>query len=363
MSDLRWPTIPDPDGTLPGQLRTLTEIKMAMELLTGQRGFDPSYSIDNMRTTLTKTLNDLTATVSENRLVAVNENAALAQRTTLIEAEITAARQGDPSLNARIVSVDTASVSRDNGIYSAMASSFTAVNARVDNVSGGGYFAMATAVSGGTALAQMDAYVYTAGPYSGAVHAGWRMKIEGGVSYYDIYVANFRLIDNSGIPKHVFTYGGGKFLFTGDVAIDGGLTINGTVYTEKVAANAITQLGTNSSTGTASVSLSLRAGSRVLIIGSTTGNPSGTNIYNAFATGDVKMYANGGEIFNRPFGFYQDIPSSGPGATYRCPLPTTYQTEYTAGGAGVYTFELINIWNGVANGVGVNTITVLELTR
>jgi hypothetical protein len=278
----------------------------------------------------------------------------------LVEAEIQAARAGEATIGARIATVDTASVTRDG----ALSSSLSLVSARANNASAGGYFRMLASVSGGGALAQLDGIAYTSTPDGGpTINAGFRVQIIGGQSYFDVYANTFRLIDTGGVAKTPLIYTGAKFTFTGDVEINGTLVINSTIVTEKVAANAITQLATNTSSSTATVALFLRAGSRVLIIGSWTGNPEGISIYPFYSTGNLDFYVNGDLVYAPLCGFFQDVPSGGPAFTYRAPIPTTYQLEYTAGGAGVYTFQLNNVWAGATNGTGANTISVLELTR
>src|SRR6478609_4792361 len=124
----RWPTITEPDLSVGGILDTVMSLKMSMELLTGQRGFDPSYSVDSRFDTVTKSLNDLSATVSTQITVAVNDNSALAQRVDLVEAEIYEARDGSVDLHASIVKVDTASVTRDG----ALSTSISQVSAKAD---------------------------------------------------------------------------------------------------------------------------------------------------------------------------------------------------------------------------------------
>lgn len=56
----------------------------------------------------------------------------------------------------------------------------------------------------------------------------------GGGSSVGFYADQFVFVD-SGTAKNVFTYSSGKFRFTGDVAIDGGLTLAGTITAVGIA--------------------------------------------------------------------------------------------------------------------------------
>ncbi len=358
MSSTRWPTFPEPTGDLASQLELLGALKMSMELITGQRGFDESYSVDKRFDTITKSVNGVSSTISEIRNIAINDSSALAERITLVEVEIDTARNGEPNLNARIVDVDTASVSRDG----ALASSVSIVQARVNDVSAGGYFKTQATVAGGGALASMEAQVYTNAGFGSTLSAGWKVSIVGGVSYFDMYTANWRLIDNVGVAKQVMSYSAGKFRFTGDVAIDGILVINGTVYTDTIAPAAVSQMAAVTTTGIPTIGLTLRAGATVLMIGSWTGDPAGVNLYPATASGGLTFYVNGVPVMARLCGFYQDVPTN-PALTYRCPVPTTYQFVYTVPANGSYVFQMENQWNGSINAIGTNTLSILETTR
>jgi hypothetical protein len=239
----------------------------------------------------------------------------------------------------------------------ALATQVSAVEASVGDISANGAVYLAAKAAPGGATAAYGWFIAAGDAFAGME----AIALSGGGSALAFTADKFRFVD-SGSATPVWTYSGGKFQFTADVAINGALTVNGTIATDKVASNAITQLATNTSTGNATVSMTLRASARVLVIASWTGNPGGINIYPATATGLVNIYVNGGLFFQKPCGFFQDIPAN-PSFTYRAPLPTTYQAEYTAGAAGVYTFDSQNVWNGITNGTGENTISVLELAR
>lgn len=354
----RWPAIPVPATTPVALYESVSQLKAAVDMLTGQSSAPEEYGVDERFITLTKTVDRFSATVSTKFEVVINEYGVLAQRTSLIEAEITDARSGQPSLYARILEVDTARVNGD----SALAVSLDVVEARVDDVSAGGFFKTTASVIGGVALAEMEARVYTTTALTATVSAGWRVKIEGGVGYFDIFTSTFRLIDTGGVARPVFVYTGGKFEFTGDVAIDGQLIINGTVYTEQVAPAAISQMGADTSALTPSVVLTLRAGAKALIVGSWTGDPNAVALYPATATGTIGFYVNGVLQMQQLCGFFQDVPSN-PAFTYRAPVPTTYQHVYTVPSDGVYTFQMENVWDGVQNSIGVNILSVIELVR
>lgn len=342
----RWPTIPEP-GTDPSiMLSSVIRLKEAMELLTGQRGFDQSYSVDYRIDTMQKTLDFQSATFSEKIQLSVNQYGALAERTTLIEAEILAARDGEPSLNARIVSVDTASVDRDG----ALAQSVDIVQARVDDVSAGGFFKTTAAVSGG-ALASMEAQVYTTDAFNVTNTAGWRVKIEGGVSYFDVYTSRWRLIDTDGTPKTVMTYSAGKFLFTGEVAINGNLVVVGTIDNPQLAALAVDypKIYPKSATQGAAVtsvsvpataSMSLRAGATVAVLVS-------VDEFNVTGVAGIirrkSLTINGGSVFliDLPAKEYPNIYNDGVlSSNQYYTTPFTFLYSYVAGYTGTHDFVL-----------------------
>lgn len=96
-----------------------------------------------------------------------------------------------------------------------------------------------TKSNGATASGQV--YLLAKAAPSGAAAAyGWYIQADGSFAGMEAlalsgggsaigFTANQFLFTDSGTAQPVLTYSGGKFGFTGDVAIDGGLTINGTV--------------------------------------------------------------------------------------------------------------------------------------
>ncbi len=348
----RWPTIPEPEQDAGSILASVLQLKMSMEMLTGQRGVDPTYSVDYNRTILSKTLDGLSAVVSENKRVAVNADEALAERTTLVEAEIVAARAGEPNLSARIVSVDTASVSRDG----ALATSISSVLARVNDVSAGGFFKTSAAVVGGGALASMDAFVYTSNAFSTLTTAGWRVEVTGGVGYFCIYTSNFKLIDNANVAKTVMFYTAGKFQFTADIAIDGNLTINGTINTPAVAANAVSQgAGATSGAASTSVGINVRAGATILVIATFNGAPgSYFPLIVSIGTNDIVRDAT---VIASVGNNYE---ASGSGGSAGIAFLQTTSLAIDVPGAGFHTYSIVNNNGG---GVGGVTIAALELAR
>ena len=359
----RWPTIPQP-GTDPlSMLESVERLKEAMELLTGQRGFDETYSVDNNFRTLRKELGGLSAVFSERIELAVNQYGALVERTTALEV-----RSDD--MDARIIEVDTASIDRDG----ALATSIDIVQASVDDVSAGGYFKTVAAVSGG-ALASMEAQVYTTDAKNVTVTAGWRVKIEAGVSYFDIYSANWRLIDNAGVPKPVMEYSSGKFRFTGDVAINGNLVVIGTIDNpqlanlgvtyQKIYPNAATQgAGAIGSSGRALTIMSLRGSSQVVIFVNVAGAYEA--ISSALPT-SVTLYINGG--VQRTWSLSpQPIYSGGTDAFGDLIVSGYYTSEiggmvlYTVPADGSYTIEL-SVHNGGTEYNVFKQLVAIELAR
>ena len=82
---------------------------------------------------------------------------------------------------------------------------------------------------------------------TGGFAFGGVLKNDGTVGYYMEFLVDTFLLKDPGLgpnapPKTVFQYFAGQFIFTGDVVIYGNLhVVDGTIITDKVDANAITQ--------------------------------------------------------------------------------------------------------------------------
>lgn len=117
----------------PGSLKkSILRLNEVVEMVTGQRG-KAEYSLQEGMLAIRKSLNingkTIEASIREINETLVTETTALAQRTTIIEAEIDDARAGLPDLAARITSVDTARIDGDT----ALATSVNTVQTQVDD--------------------------------------------------------------------------------------------------------------------------------------------------------------------------------------------------------------------------------------
>lgn len=155
----------------------------------------------------------------------------------------------------------------------AVATKITSLEVDVGKVSADGeiYFGVAATPAGAVAAYELK---LTAGDASTGFKA---MAISGGGSAIGMRADQFVFTD-AGSMTDVFTYAGGLFVLTGNVAVDGNLVVSGTigtgkitdaaVTTDKVLDNAISNVATGASVttgGAASASIYARSGDRVLV--------------------------------------------------------------------------------------------------
>lgn len=133
----QYPAIPDPTIDPLSIQQAIQRLKEGYELLTGQRG-PKKYSFPEGMLELRKQIaigdNVVSGRIMDLNELVVTANGALAQRTTILEAEMTYARGDQPSLLARITQVDTARVNGD----SALAVRATNLETEIRNAAGSG---------------------------------------------------------------------------------------------------------------------------------------------------------------------------------------------------------------------------------
>lgn len=339
-------------------------LKEGYEMLTGQRGPN-EYSMVEGLTIIQKRLGGSTARMYELNRLVVEANLALAERTQLIEAEITNARGGNTTLTARITQVDQARVTGD----AALASSITTVEAKANDATASGQVRL---VARNTPLGGQSA-TYDVELTANGAKAGLHIGAVGGDSVFAISANKFFLYDPSmpsGIPLPVLTYSTGKFVFTGDVAINGNLIIDDTVATEKIELDAVTNSASNSAITTSgndlSVVLTTRANAKVLIVASLTNitsgvsndgsNPNSTTTYGF----DVKVDGTAVKSLFSVKTVVQVQSLGGGGYNYyRAPTPVTDHITVSGLSAGAHTFA---ITNSAGSNMGL-ALSVVEMAR
>ncbi len=332
-------------------------------MLTGQRG-PKEYSFPEGMLQIQKRLVTAEATLT-GRIVEINEislqaNEALAQRTSIIEAELVAARAGEPSLLARITEVDTARVSGDD----ALAIRATTLEAEVEQARGGmGSLAARVTtvdlarVNGDQALASSIISLTTTVNNNTATITSHTSSISG-------------IMVKHGVQGFINGVTGG-YVFTGvlkldgsvaynmefssNVTIHGNLLVTGTVDNPQIAGNAVTQSGSSTgANGYATVTLNLRTGSRVICIGSWGGYIPSVGGLGLPVNRTMSLYMNSNPIFVRQLG-YAYKGSDGIGS------PTTHQEAYLATFTGSHQFEVLCHWESTLR--EPTTLTVIELSR
>lgn len=224
----------------PGSLKkSILRLNEVVEMMTGQRG-KAEYSLQegmlSIRKSLTIQNTTIEASIREINEVMVSADEALAQRTTIIEAEIENARGGSLDLAARITSVDLARVTGD----SALASSITTVETQV----GAHTASIAVIQSSVDGMAvKFGVMGYINGVTGGFVFTGV-LQNDGSVSY--------------------------NMEFYSNVIIHGDLIVVGTVSNPKITDNAVTNNAAASGPitpggGYINTGITVREGARLLL--------------------------------------------------------------------------------------------------
>lgn len=369
----KYPTVPEPSRDPASLQEAIVRLKEGYEMLTGQRGAN-EYSIVEGLTIIQKRAANSTARMYELNRLVTEANLALAERTTLIEAEILAARAGEVNLLARITQVDTARVTGD----AALAISISTVEAKANSATAFGQVRLAarTTPLGGQS-ATYDVELTTNG-----AKAGLHIGAVGSDSVFAITASKFLMYDPSlpgNTPLQVMSYSGGKFIFTGDVAINGNLVISGTidtlqladdaVETPKILANAVSNAASNSgiisSGNNLDVILTTRAGAKVVIIAAvtnTTSTETNDGASNSLVTYGFDVRVDGvlqKSLFSMKVVAKTQFTGGSNYAFYRVVSPVSDHITVSGLSAGSHTFS---INNGAGANVGL-AITVIELAR
>lgn len=146
---------------------------------------------------------------------------------------------------------------------SALATQITTVAASVDDATANGqiFFAAKAAPSGASAA-------YGLFLTAGTSFAGFEaLAMSAGGSAIGL-TANQFVFTDSGTATAILSYSAGVWSFNSNVSINGSLVVNGTVVTEKIAANAVSNVASGSNSGgDLTVVAYARAGASVLLIG------------------------------------------------------------------------------------------------
>lgn len=278
----------------PGSLqKSILRLNEVVEMVTGQRG-KAEYSLQegmlSIRKSITVQGSTISASIRELNEVMVSADEALAQRTTIIEAEIVGARGGETDLSARLTQVDTARVDGD----SALAASILTLTTTIDDNT-------ATLTVQQASIDGLEVRYSVTGFISGTT---------GGFVF-------------SGVQRND---GGAVFTteFFSDVIIHGSLLVAGTVDNPQITANAVSNMSSSSGTvaagGSISTSLTTRAGASVHVS------------FAASSQGALGTMAFTGAVVIRTYNIYVD------GITYS----THYSYDVCAGviynGGSSYTF-------------------------
>lgn len=272
-----WPAIPEPFPTIPSLHTSVAALKEAVELLTGQRGPVEIYSTTQRFFELEKENENARASILRVEEVSVAGDQALAQSLTQLQ---TTVGQNTASINTVVNSV--------NGISVRF-----------------GVFGHINGVTGGFVLDGVQ-------------------KLDG--------TATFNLE------------------ISANVVINGDLLVNGTVgaskiidnslVTNKIAPNAVSQMGANNGPGGAGVGLNLRAGAKVAIVATldpptfvSTGTASG-----GIVSASMSLQINGAQVKTTPYSWSTVTVG---GNTFWYVQGTTLQHVFDVPSTGTYTFAAL----------------------
>lgn len=233
----------------------------------------------------------------------------------------------------------------------ALASQITTVEASVDEVSANGEIAFIAKATPAGATASFGLYL-TAGLSFAGLEA---IALSAGGSAI-AFTANQFLFTDSGTAQPVLSYSGGKFGFTGAVEIDGTLTINGTIFTDAIAAHAVSQTSFAGSAGTStSITVDVRSGAGVAIVASFNGQ-AGTYFPISVLPGAVEIDRDGTLIGTVPTNF--EASGTGPSAGIAMLQTSVLCADFPSAGTHTYTITTTN-----GGGIGGVAILAQELAR
>jgi hypothetical protein len=179
----------------------------------------------------------------------------------------------------------------------AMVAQITTLTAKTNLATATGqiYFAAKAGPSGSAAAYGL--YLTAGNAYTGFE----AIAMSDGTSAIGFTASKFVFTD-SGAATDVFTYTGGKFVLTGDVEVNGSLVVNGTIVTDKISANAVTNFGwdeTTNDTTTATAFVSCRSGDRLIVwvhVSPTISNVNSSDIDGSFTVTATGMASQTSDI-------------------------------------------------------------------
>lgn len=236
----------------------------------------------------------------------------------------------------------------DDGI---LAASITTVDAKANNATASGQVYLA-AKAGPSGTAASYGWYLTAGSAFAGMEA---MALSGGGSAIGFAANQFTLTD-SGTALPVWQYSGGKFQFTGDVAVNGNLMINGSILTEGAATNAFTQVAASTGSGTStSVTLTTRAGASGVVI---MGSYNGADTVVTGTVGTLVIKRDSTTIYTTNIASLLVTPADEfATAVYRLVQTSSLYADFPSAGSHTYSVELSGV-----DGLGVS-IAVIEGAR
>lgn len=162
------------------------------------------------------------------------------------------------------------------------------------------------------------------------------------------FTASKFVFTDSGTAKQVFTYTGGKFVLTGDVSINGNLVVNGTISTDKVTDNAITNIATGEGDSSgASCPIYARAGDRILATVTYSPNQQIANTSSTSASPAIRLNGSTStQKIMRIFRFLRSQVIANDGTVSNPEYywsPTTRQVLFIAPSTGTHTITAAGI--------------------
>lgn len=329
---LSYPSLLEPSLDVASLQKSILRLNEVVQMITGQRGA-AEYSLQEGMLSIRKSLivqgREISASITDINETLVSADEALAQRTTIIEAEITSARSGEASLLARITEVNLARVNGDVALAQRATNlEVEVVTARVGQPS---LAARVNAVdlarvTGDSALAtSINTVSTTVGEHSASLTVQ-QTSIDGIELKYGVtgFIGG---ISGGFVLTGAQQVGGGAIFgleITANVIINGDLLITGTVTNPKIGPQAVSnQSGWTGAVGPGGIAytpLSVRSGASVLV--NFTGSSHGTLAVMSFS----------GAVVTRGYNIYVD----------GIPYSTHYSYDVCAGmvygGGSSYTF-------------------------
>jgi hypothetical protein len=365
--ELKYPTITEPTQDIRSIQQSIGQIKEIVEMLTGQRG-PTEYSLQEGLSKIERVSEVFGASIRDLTEIAADANGAFAERVSIIEAEMLDARGGEPSVAARITTVDNARVTGD----SANASSISTLSAEVTTARGGqaslsakitDVAAVAASANSATAstVSSLSTTVGTNTANISTVTSSLNgIKVEkvvkatlnGSTGGYQL--TGVQNVDGTGA---IFT-----FEINANAVINGNLTVDGTIITSKVATNGVTRMASSATNATYfdDVVISLRAGASVAVFGFIKGDDTFLPFLNGDGFIRLQVLAPGSGGLVDIQNARQAISNYWSGSVNNILLQTcSIMDRYIAPSTGSYTFR---VKGGDTRGPGA-AIVVLETVR